>query len=87
MNGDVLGWGVFLVSFNFGWYGGIYLIVLKVGNVYEFVWVIVDGIIVFVCLLMKGLFNLLFEYFFMYNGVISDGVVVIRYEVEIGEGE
>lgn len=87
MNGDAPGRGAFPVSFNLGWHGGIHLTAPRAGNAHEPVRAIADGTIVFVRPPTKGLPNLPPEHPLMYNGATSDGVVVIRHEAEIGEGE
>lgn len=87
MNGDAPGRGAFPVSFNLGWHGGIHLTAPRTGNAHEPVRAIADGTIVFVRPPTKGLPNLPPEHPLMYNGATSDGVVVIRHEAEIGEGE
>jgi hydroxyethylthiazole kinase len=87
MNGDAPGRGAFPVSFNLGWHGGIHLTAPRAANAHEPVRAIADGTIVFVRPPTKGLPNLPPEHPLMYNGATSDGVVVIRHEAEIGEGE
>ncbi|QJP99928.1 hydroxyethylthiazole kinase [Herbaspirillum rubrisubalbicans Os34] len=87
MNGDAPGKGAFPVSFNLGWHGGIHLTSPKSGNAHEPVRAIADGTVVLVRPSTKGLPNLPPEHPLMYNGATSDGVVVMRHEVQIGEGE
>ena len=86
MTGDSPGRGAFPVSFNLGWHGGIHLNAPALGNGFEPVRAIADGTVVFTHLPTEGLPNLPPEHPLMYNGATSDGVVVIRHETEIGEG-
>lgn len=87
MAGGTPGHGAFPVSFNLGWHGGLHLNAPPLDNGFEPVRAIADGTVVFMRRPTEGLPKLPSEHPLMYNNATSDGVVVIRHETEIGDGE
>jgi hydroxyethylthiazole kinase len=86
MAGDAPGHGAFPVSFNLGWHGGLHLAAPVLGTGFEPVRAIADGNVTFIRQPTAGLPNLAVDHPLMYNNATSDGVVVIRHETEIGDG-
>lgn len=86
MSGEAPGHGAFPVSFNLGWHGGVHLAAPALGTGFEPVRAIADGTVVFMRQPTEGLPNLAVDHPLMYNNATSDGVVVLRHETEIGEG-
>lgn len=87
MSGDRPGNGAFPISHNLGWHGGLHLEAPVSENGFEPVRAISDGTIIFFRKPTEGLPNLPPTHPLMYNGATSDGVIIIKHETEIGEGE